>query len=94
MAKKSYGIKEDIAEKLDLPRDILLDIPKITITGDNEITIENHKGIIMFDNEIIKVNSKIGSISIWGKGFEIVFMGGKTLTLKGRFNSVVYEGNV
>lgn len=93
MNNKIYNTKEVIADRLDLPRDILLDIPKIIITGNNEINIENHKGIILFEENLVKINSKIGSISILGKGFEILFIGGSTLTISGVFKSVIYEGN-
>lgn len=85
--------KETLAERLDLPRDIVLNIPKIIITGDNEITIENHKGVILFEEKEIKINSNVGFITIYGSGFEILFMGGSTLTVVGKFKSVVYEGN-
>lgn len=93
MDKGFYNTKENIAEKLDLPRDIIMDLPKITITGDSEILIENHKGIVVFGEKVVRINSRIGSISIHGEGFEILFIGGKTLTLSGKFKSVVYEGN-
>jgi sporulation protein YqfC len=90
---KLYRTKESIAEKFDLPRDIVLNLPKITIISDNEITIENHKGVVLFEDREVKINSNVGLISIVGKEFEILFMGGSTLTLSGRFKSVVYEGN-
>lgn len=93
MEGKLYKTKEAIAEKLDLPRDVILNLPKITITGDNEITIENHKGVILFEENEIKINSYVGLITICGSGFEILFMGGSTLTVNGKFKSVVYDNN-
>ena len=93
MENKLYRTKEIIAEKFNLPRDIMLDLPKITIISDNEITIENHKGVVLFENKEVKINSNVGLISISGRDFEILFMGGSTLTLSGKFESVVYEGN-
>jgi len=92
--EKVYKAKEDMAQKLDLPRDIVLDIPKIIITGDNELIIENHKGIIMFGEDEIKVNSNVGVISLHGKKLEILFIGGSTVVLGGKFKSVNYEGNI
>lgn len=93
MEDKLFRTKEVFAEKLDLPRDLILNIPKITITGDNQITIENHKGVILFEEKEIKINSNVGVITIYGDRFEILFMGGSTLTLNGKFKSVIYEGN-
>ncbi|ADK13874.1 MULTISPECIES: sporulation protein YqfC [Clostridium] len=93
MGDKIYNAKRNIADKLELPGDIILNMPQIKITGDNEIIIENHRGIIAFDESQIKVNSGIGLISIYGSRFEVLFMGGSTITIGGRFTSIVYEGN-
>ncbi|NRS85564.1 sporulation protein YqfC [Clostridium tetanomorphum] len=93
MEVKLDKAKNSLAEKLDLPRDVVLDLPKIVITGDSEISIENHKGIIIFDERQVKINSKIGLVSIYGSNFEMLFLEGSTMTLKGKFKSVVYEGN-
>ena len=41
--------KEVITEKLNIPRELSLDVPKIIVIGNRDITIENHKGIIAFD---------------------------------------------
>ena len=94
MREKVYRSKEDVAQKLGLPRDVVLDIPKIIITGDNELIIENHKGIIMFEEDEIKVNSNVGVISLQGKKLEIIFIGGSTVVLGGKFKGINYEGNM
>ncbi|MDP4145878.1 MAG: sporulation protein YqfC [Bacillota bacterium] len=93
MDGKFKKTKESIVEKLDLPREVILDIPKITITGNDEITIENHKGVIRFEDKEVKINSNVGAVSIHGKKFEILFIGGNTIVITGKFKSVVYEGN-
>ncbi|QGU95501.1 sporulation protein YqfC [Clostridium bovifaecis] len=93
MKEKLYRTKENLAQKLGLPRDVVLDIPKIIVTGDNEITIENHKGIIMFGEEEIKLNSNSGVISLKGRNLEILFIGGSTIILGGKFKGISYEGN-
>lgn len=93
MEDKLNRTKQNIADKLDLPRDIILNMPKITVTGDNEIIIENHKGVVLFGENQVKVNSGVGLISIFGSRFEILFMGGSTITIGGKFKSIAYEGN-
>ena len=47
MEDKINKAKESLADQ-NLPRDIMLNIPKISIIGNNEITIENHKGIVFW----------------------------------------------
>lgn len=83
--------REIIAEKLDIPKDIMMSLPKITITGDEEITIENHKGIILFERNLIRINTKIRAINIQGENFEILYIGDSTITISGKFKSIVYE---
>ena len=93
MGDKLYNTKRNIADKLEFPRDIILNMPKIQVTGDNEIIIEKHKGIVLFDKSIVKINSGVGLISRYGNNFEVLFMGGSTITVGGKFKSIVYEGN-
>lgn len=93
MEDRLYKSKQTIAGALELPEDVLLNRPKITVTGENEVIIENHKGIVLFGDNLVKINSGIGLITINGTGFEILFMGGSTINIGGRFKSVVYEGN-
>ncbi|OPJ63854.1 sporulation protein YqfC [Clostridium oryzae] len=91
MENKINKVKEVLAGQLDLPEDIVLNIPKISIVGNNEITIENHKGIVVFDENIVKINSSVGLIEISGKKFEILFLSGNTITLSGEFKAISYE---
>lgn len=91
MESKFRRAKEQMAETLNISTDIALDLPRIIIKGNKEITIENHKGIICFDDEKVKLNSKMGVILVEGENFEILFMGGSTLVLKGKFKGIKYE---
>lgn len=84
--------REFVVDKLQIPREIVFDVPRVVVTGNTEITIENHKGIISFDKEIIKINSKLGPIKIVGEDFEILFIGGSTITVSGKFKGIEYDG--
>ncbi|VYU52297.1 sporulation protein YqfC [Clostridium tertium] len=91
MQDKFDKSRDIIAEKFDLPKDVVLNFPKITIVGNDEITIENHKGIILFERNIIKVNTKVKVVNIEGENFEILYIGDSTITISGKFKSVSYE---
>ena len=91
MQRKIEKSREIIAETFDLPKDIVLNVPKITIIGNDEITIENHKGIILFERNVIKVNTKVKAINIEGENFERLYIGDSTITISGKFKSISYE---
>ncbi|AKL95792.1 sporulation protein YqfC [Clostridium aceticum] len=69
--KKNEEIKKSLAEILELPKDIILDIPKITMVGNLQIYIENHKGIIEYSSNRIRINTKSGVLRIIGKNLLI-----------------------
>ncbi len=63
MKKKGYNRLDKI---LELPQEICSNIPKITITGFNEMIIENFKGILEYEEFFVRINTYIGIISING----------------------------
>jgi len=92
MKNKLIRGKEFLVEKLDIPIDAMIDIPKIILLGKEELTIENHKGIIAFSEKEIKVLSKRGVIKVQGNNFEIFYIGSNSLTINGEIITISYEG--
>ncbi|MBM6860905.1 sporulation protein YqfC, partial [Clostridium saudiense] len=48
-------------------------------------------GILTFNEDEIRINSKLGPISIKGEGFEILYIATSTITISGKFASISYE---
>ena len=87
--KKGMGdLKMSITDALELPLDVALDLPKIVLIGDLKINITNHKGIIEYTNELIRINSKIGMIKITGKSLEIKNVLIEEITVNGEIEKV------
>ena len=55
-----------VSEFLEIPREVLSNIPKITITGFDEIMIENFKGILEYEDFFTRISTSIGNINING----------------------------
>lgn len=91
MKESLFNMQNELVEKLDLPKDVMLNLPKITVIGDEEILIENHKGIESFENEFIKIKTKCGVVEIAGKNFEILYIAAETIVISGKFKSINYE---
>lgn len=69
----------ELQKELDLPKEIINGEPKIVVHGKSEIIIENHKGIEVFKENEIKINSNLGVIIIEGTKLEIRFIHMKLL---------------
>lgn len=91
MGDKLRQVTNKIAEELDLPKEIINGEPKIIVHGKSEIVIENHKGIEVFKENEIRVNSNLGIIKIEGTKLEIRFIGSETIALTGKLNNLSFE---
>lgn len=61
-----------MVESLELPRDLFLGVPILTLQGNRFLCIENHRGIIHAGREKIVVGAKPGGIEITGRELSIV----------------------
>lgn len=60
-----------LGDMLELPKDLVLDLPRLIIVGQRELYLENHKGIIEYGDTCIKINLARGFLEIEGEKLEI-----------------------
>ena len=75
---------------MELPADVLMDLPRITLVGQIHIYIENHKGLLAFSDTEIRVLLKQGQMLIRGEGLVIKVILPEELVLEGKINQVLY----
>lgn len=80
------------SEGLNKVKSILKSEPRVQILGKNEILIENHKGIIALENDIVKIKTNIGILTLVGSNFNLLFMEGPTIVVEGKLESLSYGG--
>ncbi|HZX47346.1 MAG TPA: sporulation protein YqfC [Clostridia bacterium] len=90
MEAKSEIIKKGIADLLELPRDIVLDLPKITLVGNLQLYIENHKGIIEYSTGLIRINTKSGILVVTGSDLSIRTIVIEEIIVAGRIDKVEF----
>lgn len=79
---------------LELPQEVCSDIPRIVITGFNEIIIENFKSILEYEEFFVRINTHIGIINI--NGFELTLenMTDDDIKVKGKIESLDFERTI
>ncbi|HEY8422687.1 MAG TPA: sporulation protein YqfC [Thermoclostridium sp.] len=88
--KESATVKEKVARMLEIPEEIVSDRPKITTVGRKEVFIENYRGIIEFTNEIVRINSNYGIITITGKNMKIREITNEDIIITGDIDNIDY----
>lgn len=88
--KWRHQMKRWMTKTMELPADVLMDLPRITLVGQIHIYIENHKGLLAFSDTEIRVLLKQGQMLIRGEGLVIKVILPEELVLEGKINQVLY----
>lgn len=78
-------------EILEMPREVVSNIPKISILGFNEMIIENYKNIIEYENFYIKIKTYIGIININGLNLKLLQMNQDDIRITGIVDNIDFE---
>ena len=62
----SQQLKQLIVKRMDLPEDVMMDLPRITMIGQIHIYIENHRGLLAFSDKEVRLMLKQGQLLIRG----------------------------
>ena len=92
MKKRNYNNKID--RMLELPQEVYSNVPKISITGFDEMIIENFKGILEYEEFFVRINTHIGLININGYGLSLENMTDDDIRVKGKIESLDIERNI
>ncbi|HJC00896.1 MAG TPA: sporulation protein [Candidatus Flavonifractor merdavium] len=88
MEEYRRGLLERTAEALDLPGDVLAGLPHIELTGNRELRMENHKGILAYGGEEIRISGGKLEITVRGRGLELRAMNAGQLFITGTIQGV------
>ena len=74
----------------ELPRDIMLNLPKISMIGNNQMLVENHRGVIEYTPQRIRVNSSIGVIRIQGNDMKLENIAADDIMITGEIRTTEF----
>ena len=91
MAKKwGQKVRRMLTNTIDLPQDVMMNLPRITMIGQIHIYIENHRGLVAFSEQEVRLQLEQGQLSIMGEGLIIKTILPEEILLEGVIGSVNY----
>lgn len=84
------GLRRNVVNALELPKEVILNLPLISLTGKEELIIENYKGIIEYGDEVMRVNTAIGVLRIEGKGLLLKQLTSECIVVTGTIKGVLF----
>lgn len=85
--------KRKLNKILEIPEEIYTNTPKITITGFNEIILENYKGILEYEEFFTSISTYIGVVNINGYNINLEKMTNDDIKITGKIESIELERN-
>ena len=86
--EKERSIMRRAAEMLEIPPETVLKEPYIKWSGKASVTVENHRGIIEYGDELVRLSGGKNIISISGARLTIRSMTSYEITLFGRIDKI------
>lgn len=91
ITEKKNRFKYNFANMLELPKDVMLDLPSINLVGTLQLHLENHRGIVEFTTERVRINTKEGMLEISGKDFFLRVITQQEIVIDGKIDALSYH---
>ena len=91
-SKKGAGrFKAIFSELFELPKEVVLGFPRLTLVGNIQLLVENHRGVISYSDQLIRIGISNGELVIKGREMQIQNLYTEELMIKGVIEGVDYE---
>ncbi|HHT47693.1 MAG TPA: sporulation protein YqfC [Firmicutes bacterium] len=86
--KKKEGFGAKVAEFLELPSEVVLNLPRLILTGDQQLLVENHQGLQVYTCTEISLNTSVGALRVMGEELNIKLITQDQVNIDGRIRKV------
>jgi len=83
--------KRKLEQILEMPEEVYSNTPKLTITGFNEMILENYKGILEYEEFFASISTHIGVVNINGYNINLEKMTNDDIKITGKIESIDIE---
>lgn len=88
MKEKTKKIKEKFSDMMELPKELLLNISRITVLGNESVLVENYKGISEYGENVIRLSNKI---DIFGENLNVEEITDEEIMITGKIHNIEFE---
>lgn len=81
-------LRRTMADILEIPGEIALDLPKIILVGNVQVIIENHRGIVEYTTNSVRVVVPAGEVAVLGRELVLRNILPDELCIEGEIESV------
>ncbi len=83
-------VRQTAVEELKLPRDVILGDVLVSFVGRCCVTIENYRGILIYDDSMVKLQAKHCKLEIRGKRLHIDYYDHDEMKITGQIQTLEF----
>lgn len=80
-----------IADTYGMPKDVVLGMPILTVTGQSELNLENYRGIQEYTDTLIRIQTKTGQIKLRGNDLKVEYYTNDEMKVTGKLHTIEYQ---
>jgi len=81
---------EQVSEALEMPGDVLPDLPRIVLIGDGRLLVENHRGIGLYQADSVRIGTSCGDLLVRGESLVVKNILPEEITVEGRIREIAF----
>ncbi|RXT14833.1 sporulation protein YqfC [Ammoniphilus sp. CFH 90114] len=83
-------LRKFAARMLDLPADVTMEMPRITMIGQIHMYIENHRGVLLFNDKELRLLLTKGQLLVKGEKLVIRAILSEEVLIEGKVDGVQF----
>ncbi|MCL4425712.1 MAG: sporulation protein YqfC [Firmicutes bacterium] len=83
-------LAKHLASLFDLPGDVVLNLPRLTMVGNLQVIIENHRGVVEYSPRKVIIAYNQGRVILEGEELVIGTIQSEEIAVTGRVNSLLF----
>lgn len=87
--KRKHALRRFV-QASGLPEDVVLGMPRVLLRGDSSLLLENHRGIVEYSAERLRVKTALGMIVVEGNSLTLSELGENDLQIAGVIRSITF----
>ncbi len=88
--KVGSGFGRRLVEMLELPKEVVFNLPVIQALGNEEVSVMNYKGLVEYNEEYVRINAGIGIIQLEGIRLVLRQVTSDHITISGRIKKIEF----
>ncbi len=80
-----------VGERLGVPAETVSDAPLICVRARRSVCVENHRGIVEYTDDLVKIAVRRGTVTVHGAGLTIARMTRRMIELRGNIRALELE---